>query len=44
MILSLAAALAACGTLQEDPDRIHVKTARKAAPAVVYVEGGRKRG
>ncbi len=32
------------GTLQEEPDRIHVRVAKKVAPATVYVEGGRKRG
>jgi S1-C subfamily serine protease len=30
--------------IQEEPDKIHVRVAKKVAPATVHVEGGRQRG
>ncbi len=40
ILLGTAAAVAA----QDEPDKLHVRVARKVAPAVVYVEGGGQRG
>ena len=40
VLLAAVPALAA----QDEPDKIHVRLARKVAPAVVYVEGGGQRG
>jgi serine protease Do len=44
MIASVLSVVASLAVLQEDPDRIHVRVARKVAPAVVAVNGGGKRG
>jgi S1-C subfamily serine protease len=44
MTTTLALAASFLPLLQVDPDRAHIRIARKVAPAVVFVEGGRQRG
>ncbi len=42
--LALLAFLPLSSLLAQDPDKAHVRVARKVAPATVYVEGGRQMG
>ncbi len=42
--LALLALLPLAASAQDDPDKAHVRIARKVAPATVYVEGARDRG
>lgn len=43
-MMQAAAFLLLAATSQDDPDKIHVRIARKVAPAVVYVEASGQRG